>query len=258
MRLGGSSPESDLLVAISAYGEWAAACGFDGRNESGSTRRGEAVCRKFSLNPAVLVQLRDLRKQFADLLQSIGFLARAGRDAEAANANSKSAAIISAVVCAGLYPNIARVQKSSGNDVVLGGQGGEARDLLLHKSSVIYLRSDPLPAGSLLTFHQKMATTKSFVMDATVVAANAVVLFGGKLVVDHVNGRVTLDGWLSLPVPARTAVLIKELRVQLEALLRAKVERPKMDLGKESRQVVKAVEGLLREGSTAAPANDKA
>ena len=45
----------------------------------------------------------------------------------------------------------------------------------------------------------------------------------GKLVVDHANAAVTLDGWLSLGVPARTAVMIKELRVQLESLLRNKV-----------------------------------
>jgi ATP-dependent RNA helicase DHX57 len=57
-----------------------------------------------------------------------------------------------------------------------------------------------------------MATSRSYVMDATLVHANAVVLFGGKLVVDHVNAGVTLDGWLHLHVPARTAVMIKELR----------------------------------------------
>ena len=84
-------------------------------------------------------------------------------------------------------------------------------------------------------------------MDATVVPANAVVLFGGKLHVDHVNGLVTLDGWLSLPVPARTAVMIKELRLQLETLLLSMVERPKMDLNKDARHLVKAVELLLQD-----------
>ena len=246
-RLGGPAPESDLVVAINAYNEWATACGFDGGNDRGAARQGEAVCRKFSLNPTVLLQLRDLRKQFVDLLQSIGFLARRDGLMHEKNANSKKPAIVSAVICAGLYPNIARLQNLNGNDIVLAGQGGETRDLVLHKSSVLYLRSDPLPTGSLLTFHQKMATTRSFVMDATVVPANAVVLFGGKLNVDHVNGLVTLDGWLSLPVPARTAVIIKELRVQLETLLHSMVERPKMDLNKDAQHLVKAVELLLQD-----------
>ena len=53
-------------------------------------------------------------------------------------------------------------------------QGGEARDLILHKSSVAYLRADPVLPGSLVTYHQKMATSRSFVMDATLVLPNAV------------------------------------------------------------------------------------
>jgi hypothetical protein len=56
------------------------------------------------------------------------------------------------------------------------------------------------------------------------------VLFGGKLVVDHVQSTVTIDGWLVLPVAARTAVIMKELRLQLEQLLRNKVQFPRTDL----------------------------
>jgi hypothetical protein len=81
------------------------------------------------------------------------------------------------------------------------------------------------------------------------VHANAVVLFGGKLVVDHVNAAVTLDGWLSLGVPARTAVMIKELRLQLEKLLGDKVQRPQLDLTKEAGPLVKAVVLLLKENA---------
>ena len=83
------------------------------------------------------------------------------------------------------------------------------------------------------------------------VHANAVVLFGGKLVVDHVNAAVTLDGWLSLGVPARTAVMIKELRLQLEKLLGDKVQRPQLDLTKEAGPLVKAVVLLLKENALA-------
>ena len=76
-----------------------------------------------------------------------------------------------------------------------------------------------------------------------------VVLFGGKLVVDHLNASVTLDGWLTLPVPARTAVMIKELRMELEGILRNKVQRPQMDLNKEAGALVKAVVLLLQEST---------
>ena len=123
--------------------------------------------------------------------------------------------------------------------------------MLLDRSSVLYDRATPPAPGSLVTFHQKMATHRSFVMDATLVHANAVVLFGGKLAVDHVSSAVTLDGWLSLSVPARTAVMIKELRKQLEALLRSKVQHPRLDLSAEAGPLVSAVVMLLNEDKTA-------
>jgi HrpA-like RNA helicase len=257
-RLGGPSPESDLLLSVNAYNQWAAAC------HEGGGRGGETVCRDHCLNAAVLVQLRDLRRQFADLLKNIGFLPRRGEgnrsrnsrplangslfDQES-NANGGSTAVVCGVVCAGLYPNIVKVEQWRGNDMVLRGQAAEGRDLILHKSSALYNRNDAVPPGALIVYHQKMATSRSYVMDATLVHANAVVLFGGKLVVDHVNAGVTLDGWLHLHVPARTAVMIKELRNELDALLRNKVQHPQMDLKKEGGGLVKAVLLLLQENA---------
>ena len=140
--------------------------------------KGEAVCRKFALNPAVLVQLRDLRLQFADLLKSIGFLPRndygeggggggergggggkGGRDQGdvGANVNSGSNSIVCGVICAGIYPNIARVERvggglgGGGGDIVLRGQAGETREFVLHKSSALYERSEAVAVGALVS-----------------------------------------------------------------------------------------------------------
>jgi len=109
--------------------------------------------------------------QFADLLRSIGFLPRNDRAAvgsagggkggreemdESANGNSGSSPIVCAVVCAGLYPNIARVERvgggrgGGGGDIVLRGQAGETREFVLHKNSVLHQRSVAVPPGALV------------------------------------------------------------------------------------------------------------
>ena len=62
--------------------------------------------------------------------------------------------MVCAVVCAGLYPNIVQVQQGRGNDIILRGQGGEARDCVLHKSSALYQRAETVPPRALVTYHQ--------------------------------------------------------------------------------------------------------
>ena len=75
---------------------------------------------------------------------------------ESANGNSGSSPIVCAVVCAGLYPNIARVERvgggrgGGGGDIVLRGQAGDTREFVLHKNSVLHQRSVAVPPGALV------------------------------------------------------------------------------------------------------------
>ncbi|KAJ1482594.1 hypothetical protein T484DRAFT_1803323 [Baffinella frigidus] len=76
--------------------------------------------------------------------------------------------------------------------------------------------------------------------------------------------HVTLDSWLTLSVPARTAVLIRELRKELKGLLAKKITDPcgldivgllakkitdprGLDIGLAGAPLVKAAVALLRD-----------
>jgi hypothetical protein len=56
------------------------------------------------LAPQVLKMLKDMKRDFAGNLQSIGFLSSSDPKDFQANANSGNVDLIKAVVCAGLYP----------------------------------------------------------------------------------------------------------------------------------------------------------
>jgi len=89
------------------------------------------VCREFSLNQATLRQLRDLRRQFTELLVTMGFVPRnsvqqAGAAAALSrtkvagvrgwwDAHSRSEEVVCAVVCAGLYPNLVQAEGQPGH-----------------------------------------------------------------------------------------------------------------------------------------------
>ncbi len=51
----------------------------------------------------------------------------------------------------------------------------------------------------------------------------ALLLFGGELVVVHEGGYALIDNWIRIRASAPTAVLVKQLRAALDALLEKKV-----------------------------------
>jgi hypothetical protein len=57
-------------------------------------------------------------------------------------------------------------------------------------------------------------------------------------------GKLVLDGWVRFTAPARVGLLVRELRGELEALLREKEARPALDLA--ASPVIQAVLLLLR------------
>jgi hypothetical protein len=48
-------------------------------------------------------------------------------------------------------------------------------------------------------------------------------LFGGRLRVDHALGQVEVGGWMRFKCPAEVGVLFKELQAEFDRLLLAKV-----------------------------------
>lgn len=102
---------SDHLTLVQVYRKWSACRGWGERR---------ALCEELHLSTDALQTLDDTRGDFAATLADLGFLRRAdrgarrehgrfGEDAPALNENSDDPDVVSAALCAGLYPNVAKV-----------------------------------------------------------------------------------------------------------------------------------------------------
>ncbi|XP_020613546.1 ATP-dependent RNA helicase DHX36-like [Orbicella faveolata] len=57
--------------------------------------------------------IKDMKKQFSGLLYEIGFLDSTNPTAFSANYNSENLKLVKAILCAGLYPNVAKLEHHS-------------------------------------------------------------------------------------------------------------------------------------------------
>lgn len=146
------------------------------------------------------------------------------------------------VLCAGLYANVAVVRRpetryaetehgaiardAAAREMRLFTRSGER--VFVHPASVNFQEAQY--ESPFVVFHEKVQTTKAFLRDTTVVSAYALLLFGGNIGVDHEGATITVDDWLRFRAPARIAVLIRELRRALDAVLERKIANPDLDI----------------------------
>lgn len=75
----------------------------------------------------------------------------------------------------------------------------------------------------------------------------ALLLFGGSLDVFHQSGYVQIDGWLKVRAAAPVAVLVKQLRQALEAVLEKRISDTPEQNGKADNSILQQVAGLLND-----------
>lgn len=248
---------SDYLALLRAYKGWRL-----------STKEGMhasyTYCRQNFLSGRVLQEMASLKRQFTELLSDIGFVKEGLRareiekraqggdgvlDAtgEEANSNAENHKLISAVLCAALYPNVVQVKAPEGKfqqtrtgAVRMQPKSAELKFVTkndgyvhIHPSSVNYqVRHFDSPY---LLYHEKIKTSRVFIRDCSMVSVYPLVLFGG----GQVNVRlqkgefvVSLDdGWIRFVAAShQVAELVKELRGELDQLLQDKIKNPSIDL----------------------------
>ena len=118
----------------------------------------------------------------------------------------------------------------------------------LHPTSVVF--GSPVFAKRFLLFHEKVKTTKVYLRDATLVGAYPLLLFGGKIKVDHARATATCDGWIRFRAAPRVAVLFKNLRKELDATLMRKIADPSLDVDADSAGLVRTIVELLESEET--------
>uniref|UniRef100_A0A8C2MZY4 Putative ATP-dependent RNA helicase DHX57 n=1 Tax=Cricetulus griseus TaxID=10029 RepID=A0A8C2MZY4_CRIGR len=248
---------SDYLALLCAYKGWQL-------STKESARAGYNYCRQNFLSGRTLQEMASLKRQFTELLSDIGFVKEGLRareiekraqggdgvlDAtgEEANTNAENPKLISAVLCAALYPNVVQVktpegkfQKTSSGVVRLQPKSAELKFVTkndgyvhIHPSSVNYqVRQFDSPY---LLYHEKIKTSRVFIRDCSMVSVYPLVLFGGGQVnVQLQRGAFVVsldDGWIRFVAAShQIAELVKELRCELDQLLQDKIKNPSMDL----------------------------
>ncbi|XP_043913365.1 putative ATP-dependent RNA helicase DHX57 isoform X2 [Protopterus annectens] len=257
-KLEFATANSDHLTFLQAYKGWIHAL-------KNSSRAAFIYCKQHFLSGRVLQEIAALKRQFAELLSDIGFVKEglkakdiekmsvSGGDGileatgEEANCNADNIKLMSAMLCAALYPNVVKVstpddkyQQTSTGAVKTQPKAAELRFITrndgfvyLHPSSVNFqVRVFESPY---LVYHEKVKTSRLFIRDCSMVSVYPLVLFGGGQVnIELQRGTFVVsldDGWICFAAASfQVAELVKELRWELDQLLQDKIKNPSMDL----------------------------
>lgn len=257
-KLAFALANSDHLALLQAYKGWCSAA-------KNGNQSGFVYCRENFLSWRGLQEIASLKRQFAELLSDIGFIKEGlrartierlsckGTDGvleatgHEANMNSDNIRLMSAMLCAALYPNVVQVRAPQGNykmtskgAMKMQPKANELRFLTktdgyvhVHPSSVNYtVRHYTSPY---LVYHEKVKTSRIFIRDCSMVSVYHLVLFGGGQVnVELHKGEFVVsldDGWIRFAATShQVAELVKELRWELDQLLEDKIRNPVMDL----------------------------
>jgi HrpA-like RNA helicase len=228
-------PNSDFLTLVNVY---------EAFMTSEKIGKGRLFCRENFVSLSALREIKDGRKHYLELLRGIGFSIKLGPITCTSGDYRKDEGVIHAVVCAGLYPNVARIDRTPSGDSVWH----KKERLYIHSSSV----NVKLPPRSLqspwLAFHEKFGTTSRVsISTCCFVHPFALLLFGGAIEVRHAERKVILDDWIELSLAAKTGVIFVELRQHIDAMLEAAVHADGSFLDQQDvvSRMVQGIAGLL-------------
>ncbi|CAM8927428.1 unnamed protein product [Rhodiola kirilowii] len=222
---------SDHIALLKAFDRWKDA------KRKGNDR---AFCWDNFLSPVTLQMMDDMKKQFLDLLSDIGFVNKS-QASNAYNKYSSDMEMVSAILCAGLYPNVVQCKRRGKRTAFFTKEVGKVD---LHPASVnAGVPLFPLPY---MVYSEKVKTTSIFIRDSTNISDYALLLFGGNLTPSQTGeGIEMLGGYLHFSASKSVLQLIQKLRGELDKILKRKIEEPSLDLSVVGEGVVSAVVELL-------------
>ncbi|KAM5559305.1 DExH-box ATP-dependent RNA helicase DExH1 [Rosa sericea] len=222
---------SDHIAVVKAFEGWKDA------KHNGS---GKSFCWDNFLSPVTLQMMEDMRLQFVDLLSNIGFVDKS-RGANAYNQYSHDLEMVSAILCAGLYPNVVQCKRRGKRTAFYTKEVGKVD---IHPGSVnAGVHLFPLPY---MVYSEKVKTASIYIRDSTNISDYSLLLFGGNLIPTKTGeGIEMLGGYLHFSASKSVLELIRKLRRELDKLLNRKIDNPALDVSSEGKGVVSAVVELL-------------
>ncbi|XP_051147051.1 DExH-box ATP-dependent RNA helicase DExH7, chloroplastic isoform X2 [Andrographis paniculata] len=244
--------QSDHLLMLIAYQKWDKILSVNG------VKAAQKFCSSHFLSSSVMYMIRDMRIQFATLLADIGLIeipknyqigwkkkekldSWLSDISQPFNQYSTHSVVVKAILCAGLYPNVATTEESNAGRRLVWFDG--KREVHIHPSSIN--SSQKTLQYPFIVFLEKVETNKVFLRDTTVVSPYSILLFGGSITVHHQTGLIIVDNWIKMAAPAQTAVLFKELRITLHSILKELISKPQSAAG--NNEVIKSIIHLFLE-----------
>ncbi|XP_017885738.1 ATP-dependent RNA helicase DHX36 isoform X2 [Ceratina calcarata] len=216
--------EKKLELSMGQYSDHVALAEAVTRFEA-AYKRGYAgsFCSEYFLSFNTLKLLSEMKGQFAQHLCEMKFLETDNPNASNANRNSRNMTLVKAIVCAGLYPNIASVRRITKN----GTQAWTPEDgkVCIHPSSVNDKIKCPSP---FLTYFTKQKSTAIYLHDTTCVTSPILLFAAPKLSITKEKARffISLSNFQKFICELQSAQLIQELQEQFNNLLEYKITHP--------------------------------
>ncbi|NWU44891.1 DHX36 helicase, partial [Hylia prasina] len=213
--------KSDHLTVVNAFTGWeeARSCGF--RNE-------KDYCWEYFLSSNTMQMLHNMKGQFAEHLLAAGFVNSRNPKDPKSNTNSGNEKLLKAVICAGLYPKVAKIRPSFSKKrkmvKVCTKTDGSVN---IHPKSVNVEETEF--HYNWLVYHLKMRTSSIYLYDCTEVSPYCLLFFGGDISIqkDKDQDTIAVDEWIVFQSPEKIANLVKKLRQELDDLLQEKIENPR-------------------------------
>jgi len=153
-------------------------------------------------------------------------------NANEANINSNNEPLVRAIICAGLYPNVAkirRVKRSEHADSILCSETD--RRILFHPKSTL-ARSYKFPYPWVV-YHLKQKSSQTYLFDATVVSPLSLLFFGREVRPGNETLRngtrletVSADEFITFNCDLRTAELVSRSRDALDSVIDEMIANP--------------------------------
>ncbi|XP_059476225.1 ATP-dependent DNA/RNA helicase DHX36 [Neocloeon triangulifer] len=208
--------KSDHLVLSEAMRLWEQA---DTRGE------GNSFCRRNFLSLNTLNMLHRMKSHLAEHLQKMKFVSSSDPKDPDFNIYSKNYALVKAVVSAGLYPNIAILNKVRKEKKLL--KTATDRRVCLHPKSVNNFPSEF--ESPLFVYHLKLKSATVYLHDSTMVYPLPLLFFGSRLrqqpETTQNSTELAMDQF-EFQCSEGTAKLLMELRKRLDSLLEFKITHP--------------------------------
>ncbi|KAM3834604.1 ATP-dependent DNA/RNA helicase DHX36 isoform 2-T2 [Vipera latastei] len=212
--------KSDHLTVVNAFKGWEEA-------QRRGFRYEKDYCWEYFLSSNTLQMLRNMKGQFAEHLLAAGFVnSRNPRDPKS-NINSENEKLLKAVICAGLYPKVAKIRANFSKKRKMVKVSTKTDGTVnIHPKSVNVEETEF--HYNWLVYHLKMRTSSIYLYDCTEVSPYCLLFFGGDISIqkDKDQDTIAVDEWIVFQSPARIAQLVKDLKKELDDLLQEKIENP--------------------------------